>query len=243
MSSGRGASVAGEPASGRAPTRARCETGNPRPGALAAASPGAARLRFAFAPLEIIFTVLSFLTPLPRLCPRPVTFSPSRKMMCKSSFAAGGTSGSAFGDSGSGSGTLALPAAVLTPGDRVGSPAQHPGPRSSAEGGPGARQAYVPLRQGRGALRASGSPASPRVQVHPRRRRPRLWGRVPHCSAPSRGFRVPCCSQDPSLQPSWPRGAASLGCEPESTGGAGSRLAPLLLSGPGPWSGAPQRPT
>lgn len=68
----------------------------------------------------------------------------------------------------------------VNPGGQGGvpSPAQHPGPRCSADGGPGARKAYVPLLHGRGALRASGSLASPRVQVHPRGWRPRLWGRV-----------------------------------------------------------------
>lgn len=66
MSLGRGASVAREPASGRASTRARCETGNPRQGALAPAPPRAGRSRLALAPLEIIFTVLS-LPPHPHL--------------------------------------------------------------------------------------------------------------------------------------------------------------------------------
>lgn len=124
-----------------------------------------------------------------------MTFTPNRKVKCKSSFVAGGP-GSPLSDSGSRSAARCPDAA--NPGDGVGTPlppsppsAQRRGPGRSAEGGRGA-----PVRSERG-----GWPASRRVQVHARGWSPRLCERVLPRSAPSREFSVPRRSRDPCLGP------------------------------------------
>ncbi|XP_008571903.1 PREDICTED: LOW QUALITY PROTEIN: potassium/sodium hyperpolarization-activated cyclic nucleotide-gated channel 4-like [Galeopterus variegatus] len=98
-STGDGAVVAGEPARGRASTRARCETGNPRHAACRRAHASAPAPAKSHLQLGLL---LGF-------APSPVTFSPNRKKMkCKSSFAAGGPR-SPLSNSGSGSGMRCPP--------------------------------------------------------------------------------------------------------------------------------------
>ncbi|XP_070364253.1 nematocyst expressed protein 3-like isoform X1 [Equus asinus] len=117
----------------------------------------AARTRRALAPLEIIFTVLFF-------PPSPVTFSPNRKMKCKSSFAAGGPR-SPLSGSGSRS-EMRCPRQCEPRGTEWGPQPSAPGPAAppaeTAESGCAPRAGA--LRTRRVAGLTAGSSASPRLE-------------------------------------------------------------------------------
>lgn len=212
-------------AEGRASTRVRCETGNPRQAPTRLRRPSRAHTLCPRPPRNHIYSSF-FLFPSP---PFPVTFSPNRKVKCKSRFAAGGP-GSPLSDSGSWSGVRCSDAA--NPGDGVGtllSSSTAPRARPLRRGRP--RSARGPRPGGTGALRArrvAGLAAGSSARLE-RGWSPRLCKRLLPRSAPSPEFSVPRRSRDPSPGP--PSGA-----EPPAWGpnpGA-------LLPGPGPRSGASQ---
>lgn len=103
MSSGRRSERRGEQARSKAATRVRCETGNPRRGAPAAATPGAARTPGPRPPRTRIYSSSSSSSSPPFPFPLSCDIFSNRKMKCKPSFAAGGP-GSPLSDSGSRSG-------------------------------------------------------------------------------------------------------------------------------------------
>lgn len=126
---------------------------------------------------------------------------------------------------------------ALTPGDRVGPPAQRPAPGRSDRRDRGAYKAHVRLRPGRERARsarvaglAAGSSASLGSK-------PATLGVSSPCSGPSQGFRVPHCSRNPvSSPPGLPRPPA-WGANP----GAPTRAPAPPRSGPR--SAGPQSPT
>lgn len=165
-----GGARAGAAGSGRGagcPLGRAARPGIPASGPRGRAAP-TARARSALAPLEIIFTVLSFFFfPSP---PFPVTFSPNRKVMCKSSFAAGGP-GSPLSDSGSRSGVRCP--GTANPGNRVGNPTSSPAPAGQAAppreteecARPTAGGGTRALRARRVASPAAGSSACPWLEL------------------------------------------------------------------------------
>lgn len=164
-------------------------------------------------------------------------------MKCKSSFAAGGP-GSPLSETRSAREGCSAPVGA-NPEDGVGVPRPAPRPGRSNEGGPGARETQVQLRPERGGAQdARRSPASPRVQVHPRVGARR--GSGSEFSLLGLGSGVPCAPllRGPhSVTPLRPRWAAGLERKPRRTDGTGTPGALLLFPSPDPQSGRPPRPT
>lgn len=221
----RGAARARRSGAGRASARVRCETGNPRRGA-------------AFTPVlappptpppEIIFTVLFLFFP-----SSPATFFSNRKMKCKSSFAVGGP-GSPLSETRSAGAGCTAPVGA-NPEDGVGVPPpsalawplRRARPRSARDPSP------APPGGARGRSER-GSPASPRVQVHPR-----VGARGSGSEFSLLGLAAP---GTPLRHPPGRAGPAGLGRKPRRTDRTGTPIAPLLFPCPHPRPGRPPRPT
>lgn len=223
----RGAARARRGGAGRASARVRCETGNARRGAALTPVLGPPP------PPQIIFTVLFLFFP-----SSPATFFSNRKMKCKSSFAAGGP-GSPLSETRSAGEGCAAPVGA-NPEDGVGvpppsapaGPLRRARPRSARDPSP------APPGGARGRSER-GSPASPRVQVHPRAG---ARGSASEFSLLGLESGVPWAPLLPGPH-SVTLPAAGLGRKPRRTDRTGTPIAPLLFPRPHPRPGRPTRPT